>query len=347
MHGGDIYRNDIKLDFSVNINPLGVPSQVQWALTEAVLHAERYPDIHNEKLIFETAKIFDTSEDNILYGNGASEIIMAICHALQPKTAMLISPCFLGYEYGILGASPECNIFYYRLYEKNEFRISEEILEVISNDKPSLLFLANPNNPNGLLIDKALLKKIIDLCQMQGTMVVLDECFITLTGKEKEYSLASKTSYYESLIVLRAFTKTFGIPGVRLGYAICSNKALADKIKSHLPEWNISIFAQMAGVECLKQMNYLEQSIKVINKERKYLTEALSSLGFTLFESNANYILFKAKIKDLREKLIDYNILIRDCCDYDSLEKGFYRISIKSHSENEILINTLEKILNE
>ena len=90
MHGGDIYRNSIQHDFSVNINPMGVPTEVQWVLTEAVLHANKYPDIYHERLIEKTSYIFEVPESNIVYGNGASEIIMAICHGLNPKKAFLI-----------------------------------------------------------------------------------------------------------------------------------------------------------------------------------------------------------------------------------------------------------------
>ena len=91
MHGGDIYRNNIQFDFSVNINPMGVPPEVQWVLTEAALHANKYPDIIHERLIMDTADIYSVAEDQIVYGNGASEIIMAICHGLQPKKAMLVA----------------------------------------------------------------------------------------------------------------------------------------------------------------------------------------------------------------------------------------------------------------
>ena len=118
MHGGDIYRNSIHFDFSVNTNPMGVPSEVQWVLTEAALHAGRYPDIVHETLVTETAKMFNVINDVVVYGNGASEIIMAICHALLPKKAMLVVPGFSGYEYCLQGACPKCDVVYYQLKEK-------------------------------------------------------------------------------------------------------------------------------------------------------------------------------------------------------------------------------------
>ena len=345
MHGGDIYRNNIHYDFSVNINPLGVPSEVQWVLTEAGLHANKYPDILHENLAKDTAKIFAVPEDSLVFGNGASEIIMALCHALMPKKAMLLAPCFLGYEHCIKGAANDCKILYHQLPKENDFELDEGILEFITSERPEVLFLTNPNNPNGLLIDKGLLKHIIYTCEQVSTTVVLDECFISLTGREKELSFAYDISGHKSLIVLRAFTKSFAIPGVRLGYAICSKASMAEKIRMHLPEWNISIFAQMAGAECLKHRDYVDNAAELIKEEKRFLAEKLTDLGFKVYKSDANFILFESKLLDLDRELINYSILIRDCSDFEGLQKGFYRIAVRQHNENEGLISALEGIL--
>ncbi len=347
MHGGDIYRNSIHFDFSVNINPLGVPSEVQWVLTEAALHANKYPDIYHESLIRDTAEIFDVNEANIVYGNGASEIIMAICHAFLPKKALLVTPCFSGYEFCIKGAAPKCKIAYHTLSEENDFGLYHEFIEMIMVEKPDLIFLTNPNNPNGKLIDGDIMEGIITASEKCGSYLIIDECFLPLTGRVEECSVTGNLSKYKSVIVLRAFTKTFAIPGVRIGYALCSKKSLADAILKHLPEWNLSIFAQMAGVECLKHQDYIEEAVRVITEERAYLCNGLKSLGFKTFSSDANYILFKSKIIDLKEKLLAYSILIRDCSDYNGLDKGFYRIAVKKHNENEGLLSALEDVINE
>lgn len=344
MHGGDIYRNNIHFDFSVNINPLGVPSEVQWVLTEAALHASKYPDILHEQLVKGTAAIYDLIENEVVYGNGASELIMAICHAFKPKKALLLAPSFSGYEHGIEGASPDCNIVYHYLQEEDDFAVKEDLIAKVKEEKPNILFLTTPNNPNGLLMDSGLLKDVVAQCEKQNTITVVDECFLTLTGKEKELSLAYNIRNYKNVIVLRAFTKTYAIPGVRIGYAIC-RQSVADAIKMHLPEWNLSIFAQMAGAECLKHQDYVTESVRVINDGRTYLSSGLEDLGFKVFPSDSNYILFKSDITDLKEKLLEYNILIRDCSDFKGLSKGFYRVAIKQHNENEGLLSAIESIV--
>ena len=347
MHGGDIYRNSIRYDFSVNINPKGIPSEVQWVLTEAALHANKYPDILHQRLVMDTADIFNIPESTIVYGNGASEIIMAICHALNPEKALFIAPSFSGYETCVKGASPDCELSYYYLSEDNDFEIHHDILERIQVEKADVMFLTNPNNPNGRLISRDLLEEIIKACEWAETTLVVDECFLPLTSKEKECSLAYDITNYKSLVVLRAFTKTFAIPGVRIGYGLCSNDRLADALKSHLPEWNLSMFAQMAGAECLKHKDYLEDSVKLIEDERKYLINGLNKLNLKVYTTDANYILFKAKDYELNKRILQYSILIRDCSDYNGLEKGFFRIAIKTHQENEILLKALEELLND
>lgn len=345
MHGGDIYRNTIQFDFSVNLNPLGVPSEVQWVLTEAALHANKYPDIFHERLINETAELFGISSNKIIYGNGASELIMAICHCFTPKKALLLAPCFSGYEYALNGAAPDCKVIQYHLSEENDFELHHSFLETIIVEKPDILFLTNPNNPNGKLIDNHLLTEIVKTCRDLKITLVVDECFLPLTGKDSSQSLIPSISGQGNVIILRAFTKTFAIPGVRIGYAICSKSTIAEAIKLHLPEWNLSIFAQMAGVECLHHQEYLKDAVRVVEDERSYLTRELKKMGAKVFSSDVNFILFKCKERDLNSKLLDYRILVRDCSDYEGLSKGFYRICIKEHSENEGLINALNDIL--
>lgn len=345
MHGGDIYRNNIHFDFSVNLNPLGVPQEVQWVLTEAALHANKYPDIIHERLVNETADIFNIPVTQIVYGNGASEIIMAICHGFQPKKAMLVAPGFSGYETCIKGAVPKCQILYHYLQEDNDFQLNHNIVEQLLVEKPKLLFLTNPNNPNGRLIEKELLDDIISAAEKIDAFVVVDECFLPLTDKEKERSLTYHMDKYKNVIVLRAFTKTFAIPGVRVGYALCSKRSQADLIKRQLPEWNLSIFAQMAGAECLKHPDYVEDAVKLIKSEREFLMGELSNLSLKTYHSDVNFILFKSKDLDLAKKLLEYQIMIRDCSDYVGLEKGFYRIAVKQHNENEGLLSAMGDII--
>lgn len=342
MHGGDIYRNKIDLDFSVNINPMELPSEIRQVLSESIYSVNQYPDIYHEKLKKAITELFGLSQEEVVLGNGASELIMAVCHSIMPQKAMVVSPGFSGYEYAIKGACKDCHILYHCLLEEDDFDLKDDILQCLKVKKPNLLFLTNPNNPNGKLIEKNLLEKIIKVCEEQNTIVVLDECFLPLTGEEKDLSFANRIGVYKNIIVLRAFTKTFAIPGVRLGYALCQ-KEPAEAIQRHLPEWNLSVFAEAVGVECLKHLDYIAGAEEMIQKERAYLSAELEKLGYKVYPSNANFILFRSNRTDLAEKLLSDGILIRDCRNYKGLSKGYYRIAVKTHEENERLLYTLKK----
>ena len=172
------------------------------------------------------------------------------------------------------------------------------------------------------------------MCKEKNIYVVLDECFIEFC--EKENSIVQKLSTYRNLLIVRAFTKIYAIPGVRLGYLMCSDKELLQKIRGQLPEWNLSVFAEAAGIACLQQQEYLKKTVEYVAAERKFLTEKLQNLGLQVILSDANFILFYSE-KPLYEKLLQKGILIRDCKNFQGLSEGYYRVAVKSRRENEIL----------
>lgn len=335
IHGGDIYRNRVKLDFSVNINPLGVPEAVETALHQAVEHCGTYPDIEAERLKKAVSKMLHVPEEYLLFGNGASELFMAIVYGIRPKKTVIPVPSFYGYEYA--AGAIEQEIFYYEMKEEHGFALGEnfleDFLEVLTEDV-ELLFLANPNNPTGNLISKEDLGKLLRHCREKGIFVVLDECFIEFCGRE--CSMLEEINEFENLILIRAFTKIYAIPGVRLGYFVCSNRKLTEKIKRQLPEWNLSNFAQAAGCACALQTGFLEKTKAYIQTERQFLKDSMNSLGIKVISGEANFILVFTNA-DLYEQLLEKGILIRDCGNFRGLSKGFYRIAVKSRKENESL----------
>lgn len=331
IHGGDIYRNEVILDFSVNINPLGMPEGVENALCQAIKNCNSYPDIEAAKLKKQMASMFAIPEKFLLFGNGASELFMGILHAIRPKKVLLPIPSFYGYEYA--AKAVESEIVYIPLREEDAFLPKEDFLEALTEDI-ELLFLASPNNPTGRLLDKSYLKKVLEICEEKNIIVVLDECFIEFCGNA--YSMLSEIDQYKNLLLVRAFTKIYAIPGVRLGYLIGSNTTLLENIARQLPEWNLSTFAQEAGISCLNQWDYLEKTINIVKQERAFLSEKLKELGIQVFESEANFLLIHSEV-DLYEKLLHRGILIRNCENFNGLSKGYVRIAVKLRNENETL----------
>ena len=338
IHGGDIYRNSVTLDFSVNVNPLGIPEPVTKALQEAVKKCQEYPDIRAERLTREVSKLVGVPGEYLAFGNGASELFMAIVHGLKPKKTVIPVPSFYGYEYA--ANAEEQEIVYHMLKEENEFGLSEDLLDQLT-EEVDMLFLANPNNPTGRLTDKSFLQKLLKHCERSEIFVVLDECFIEFCGEE--FSMIKEAAEYNNLILVRAFTKIFSIPGVRLGYLVCSNQELLGKIRRQLPEWNLSCFAQAAGCACAGERDYLEKTADYVKEERQFLTENLKKIGWKVFPGSANFLLFYSD-KPIYEALLAKGILIRDCSNFRGLGKGFYRIAVKNRQENEKLIKEMGEL---
>lgn len=341
IHGGDRYQNKGMLDFSANINPLGMPKGCMEAAMQGIRESVYYPDYEGRELVSELARTEGTLPENLLLGNGAAELIYAICYTLMPKKALLAVPCFQEYEAAltIAGAKTE----YYHLKRENEYQIEEEFLSYITKDT-EVVFLCNPNNPTGKLIEKELLLKIAKRCLLNHTYLIVDECFLPFINNELKYSMKSEISNFSNLIILRAFTKIYAMPGLRLGYMIADNQALLAQIRKRMQPWNTSMPAQFAGLEALKEKEFLLATHQVIQKERFYFEENLiSPLIYKVYEGAANFIFFEA-VADFYERMKAKKILIRDCSNFPNLNKGNYRIAIRSHKENETLIKALHEV---
>ena len=338
-HGGDIYRNQIRLDFSVNTNPLGMPDSVREALHQAVEEAEHYPDIHAKELTKAVAERLRISEKRLVFGNGASELFHAVLHAVKPSKILIPVPSFLGYEEA--AKAMDCEVIFYEMKKEEKFSLTERILDTL-DESISLVFLANPNNPVGNLVEPELIFKIAEKCRQCDITLVLDECFMELTGKEMTHSFFYQLDEFPNVVVVRAFTKLYAIPGVRLGYLICE-QTLAEKIRLQLPEWNLSVFAQRAGVAAIKEQEYVARAVVCIQTQRLFLREELKAAGCNVFDSDADYLLFYSE-KKLYELFLQRGILIRDCSNFRGLQRGYYRIAVKSEEQNRIFADVLREI---
>lgn len=338
-HGGDIYRNQIRLDFSVNTNPLGMPDPVKEALHQAVEEAENYPDIRAQALSTAVAEQLQVQKEQLVFGNGASELFHAVLHAIKPSKILIPVPSFLGYEEA--AKAIDCEVIFYEMKKEENFCLTDRILDVL-DENISLVFLANPNNPVGNLVEPELIFQIAEKCRQCDITLVLDECFMELTGKEQTYSFLKRLDEFPNVVVIRAFTKLYAIPGVRLGYLVCEQN-LAEKIRLQLPEWNLSVFAQRAGVAAIKEQEYIARAVVCIQTQLQFLLEELQAAGCSVFDSDADYLLFYSEMP-LYELFLQRGILIRDCSNFRGLQRGYYRIAVKSEEQNRMFAEVLREI---
>ncbi len=337
-HGGDIYTREIEYDFSTNINPLGMPLAAISALRSNISALEAYPDVYCTELVKSISEHEGVSKNNILCGNGATDLIYRIIYAIKPQKALLITPTFSEYEFALRNI--DCSITYEKLYVENKFDLTDTILQKIQDAE--IFFLCNPNNPIGNLISPIMMEKIVNKCVVSETLLVVDECFLDFVIDAEDYT--AKKYLKNGVIILKAFTKTYAMAGLRLGYIMCSNKKLIERFRQIGPCWNVSTAAQIAGVAALSDHDYILETRNYIAAERDYLSTAIESFGFKVYSSEANYIFFISAL-NLEKELLNHKIAIRNCRNYRGLGTGFFRVAVKTHEENIELINAIERIL--
>lgn len=350
QHGGDIYSQKTTpegkpfKDFSANINPLGMPKSVKKAIIEALPNCVRYPDAFCRELKEATAAFLKVPADYLFFGNGAADVLFRLTLALKPQKAMLLAPTFADYEKAL--RSVNCEITYYNLPKDKGFRIQEDILKKLQPDL-DIVVICNPNNPTGLVCEQGLLKKVLERCQTNGTVLLIDECFMDFVPMEEGYSFRTKLKGYKNLVILKAFTKTFAMPGVRLGYCMTANKKLIKGLHEAGQDWNVSIMAQEAGKAAVQELEYLRKSFAYVAKQRTMMLKRLKQLpDIKVYDSLTNYIFFKLKnTKNLPEQLKAKGFLIRSCANYHNLGEEYYRIAVNKQADNLALLKALEEIL--
>ena len=341
-HGGNIYKysNNNLIDFSANINPYGIPSNVKQAMHDAIDLCIHYPEPNADRLKHALAEKYNLKPENFFCSNGAAEIFYRLVNVIKPKSAIITAPTFSEYEQALL--SVNCEIKHHFLLKENDFSLTNSILSDL-DDNIDICILCNPNNPTGKTINTNLMNKIIKKCDENSIYLIIDECFLDFIYNEKELSVLNNKS--NNLIIVKAFTKMYALAGVRLGFCISHNVDLINKLSYFGQPWNTSVIAQQAGLAALKLTDYprkIAQNIKVL---RDILYLELKKLNLTVFYGEANYLLFYTFDFKLHEKLLKYNILIRNCENYIGLNKGYYRVAVRTEEENNKLIKAIKEVL--
>lgn len=342
-HGGDLYARPVKLDFSANTNPLGTPESVRRAVMESAETLNQYPDPYCRELIAALSEFEQTPPEYLLCGCGAAELIFSFCTAVKPKRALELAPTFS--EYSAALAAVGCPVERYPLRRENGFTLTEDFLEALQRKDCEVLFLCNPNNPTGRIIDPELLEKISLLCHNRGIRLFLDECFLDLSDQGRQLSLKEKLRAQPGLFLLKAFTKSYGMAGLRLGYCLSGDRELLTAMGRCVQPWNVSLPAQRAGVAALGETAFLEQTRAVIRTQRGWLKEQLEHMGIDVCPAQANYLLLYHE-KPLYELLLRQGILVRDCSNYHGLGPGWIRVAVRRAEENQVLTGAIQAALN-
>ncbi len=340
-HGGRYSVDDRDpriIDFSSNINPTGMPSSVKSILKKRLDQMTYYPDLHSSDLLSGLKKYTGLPESNLIVGNGAIEIIYNFCNAFLSKKCILIPvPTFEEYEAATKLA--DCKIIYFKTMNLAE-NLDSFISKIPAN---GCVFVCNPNNPTGTILSKKQLTKIISTAKRKSCFVFIDECFIELVPQSNQ-SVLNLVKRYDNLFVLRSLTKSFGLAGIRIGYAGASKQIIDILQKIKIP-WSVNALAQEAGIIAIKNKLHLTKSKSIIKKESRFLKTKIADIqGFECHDTSTNFILIKTKQNStkLQKKLLKHKVLIRDCKNFRGLNNHYIRIAVKSHKDNLKLVRALE-----
>ncbi len=358
-HGGDIYSYDRIRDFSANINYRGMPAFAAESAVRAVADSVHYPDPQYRALRQALAEREKVRDCQLICGNGAAELMFALAAAEKPRRALLAVPSFFEYEQAL--TSFGCEIDYFYLRREQSFVLGEAFAEAVGNET-DIVVLGNPNNPTGQVIEKGVLRKILETCRKKQVLLVLDESFFDfLCGEDQErtFSGTSWIGAYEKLFVLKSFTKMYAMPGLRFGYGICADEGLLTRMRTVMQPWNVSLPAAAAAKAAAAETGFAEETARLTAENRRKMRRWMEEAGYQVFDSGTNFLLFTGA-PELGNYCTEHGFLIRDCSNFPGLEPGcgessgqgadtevlkevFYRICVRSSEENAALMEVLRK----
>lgn len=355
IHGGNIYkaselygfRKEDFLDYSANINPLGLPPSLKELLLSNIDNLVNYPDIECTGLKKEISGYLRLPENRIIIGNGASEIIFLLFEVLRPGRVLIPAPSFS--EYAKAAGRYGVGVEYFELREEEEFKLDLNALFQRMSGGIDAVFICNPNNPTSTLMGREDLLQLLDYALESGICIIIDEAFIELTVGGNKNSISDVLDRYNNLFIIRAFTKLFAIPGLRLGYGLGSEDIIRRMWKIKMP-WSVNSLACCVG-SVLRDEKYLHATSAWLEEEIEWFYRELSLIaGLKVFKPDTNFILIKIlgsslNVKELKDRMALKGILIRDAGNFVFLNEKFFRLAVKDRESNKRLLKTLREVV--
>ena len=371
IHGGNIFQFAHEqriepyevVDFSANINPLGPSQRGLDALNAQLRYISHYPDATNDDVLNAIADTYGMDKHQIIVGNGAAELLYAICRLPGYTGAFVPAPGFSEYKEALEASKIPVRDIFYRPREddngKPYFEVPYLALETFAaelkgQDGRIIVFLGNPNNPDGTLLDKDHIRTVASMLKDANSLLVIDESFIDFVGndplQDNEHSIRSLVNEFDNIIVVHSFTKFYAVPGLRIGAAF-TNETLITQLQQYIPSWSVNTLAQAYTKAALNDVDYIKQTKQELNDERAFMYNALDDIeGITVYPPSANFMLFQVNQEGItanyiNEELKKYNMIVRNCDSYVGLTNHWVRIAIKDHDTNIKLVDKLTDIL--
>ncbi len=329
------------LDFSANINPLGLPEWFRSVVSAALGSVVNYPDPACTKLVAAIADRYAAEPGEVVVGNGSTEILHLIPRALGLGRAVIPVPCYSDYLSSAAHAGMQIETIV--LEEREGFALDFDKLEAKLHGN-ELVYLCNPNNPTGVLHDSKALRRVAS--RNPSTLFLMDEAF----GDFVEGMESLTVGRPENVIVLLSLTKVYAIPGLRLGCAV-ADPSVVRKIRRMQPPWSVNTIAQAVGEAALRDIDYVERSRRLVREQRLSLEAELNSISaLTVYPGTANFLLIRIDRTGfdaglLAQRMLQEGIAIRVCDNFQGLDKRFFRVAVRTSEENLRLSSSLKKTL--
>jgi threonine-phosphate decarboxylase len=355
-HGGNIQEvcslYDLEpgglLDFSANINPEGYPPALPNAIIKQGFASIRhYPDINCTELRCAIAQKTRHKKEEILVGNGSTEFMYLLPRTFHPAKGIVFQPTYSDYGRALrlAGAMVE------ELMSTEEDSFAPDLNNpLLSRNQPQMVFLCNPNNPTGNLVEK---EEILALAEdLPKCLIVVDEAFMDFVDEPHRYTVMPEAGKVKNLIVLRSMTKFFGFPGLRLGYMV-THPSITRQIEEKKEPWTVNALAQLAGLVALVDEDFMFRSREYVASEKMFLYKELFRLdGIKPIPPTVNFITSKIvndslTAAELKDMLIRKGLLIRDCSNFPGLDASYFRVAVRRREENLMLLQSMEAVLKE
>lgn len=348
-HGGNLrvlsqragVPQDRLLDFSANINPLGPPDWLRPLIESRISDLVHYPDPDATELVAAIAALHRIPTDQILVGNGATELLHLLPRALGCTSLLVPMPSYADYaEPARLLGLPVVPLM---LSPDNNFALEPDMLVPLL--KPGqLVLLGQPNNPTGRTFTAKALRQIA--VQHSATLFAVDESFIGFT----DGSQSLQPERPDNLLVLTSLTKLYAIPGLRLGYLTGSSRHIS-QLRNYLPDWTVNSLAQAVGARAVQDVDYLQRTRSFVGGQRESLVALLSSLpGLTVYPGEANFLLLRLDhptlaAQQLADQALQQGIALRVCGNFAGLDGRYFRVAVRTEAEQQRLVQLLRSLL--
>lgn len=349
VHGGQAWRTGGVEDYSHNLNPFGPPDCLPEIVSEALRDVGHYPDDSCSLLKDTISKAFNVDKESIIIGAGSSDIIRCVPNTFFEKGDRVVIPRPSFAEYAQQCRIVGVEVDPFDLRPEDDFRIDEDRL-LSQAEGAKAVYICNPNNPTGRMEPKDKLLRIVRECESMGVLVFLDETLSELVPGFVDNTLSSSVSRFGNLIVASSLTKSYAIPGIRIGFGVADRDLIESMDKVRMT-WNVGQIEQAVAVGLLTRCReHVDRAASVMAEESEAMNSALKEIGFPAGDVSDSFFYFNSleplgmTAAEFASRMQSRGIAVRDCTSFGF--PSYIRYSVKDRERDCRFVAAVDSVLN-